>query len=129
MDEACQCRMPNAECRNSKTRSSKTAESAVSRILFLAFALSSSGADDDHSSSSIIADGIEQPTRRHRTGRPQRLPIWPCSVRGFACHPCCHGRGALLPHLFTLPLLRSPNLTITASYGGQALAGLPDEAR
>jgi len=32
----------------------------------------------------------------------ERLPIWPCSVRGFACHPCCHERGALLPHLFTL---------------------------
>src|SRR5262245_30535405 len=29
-------------------------------------------------------------------------PIWSCSVRGFACHPCYHGRGALLPHLFTL---------------------------
>ena len=32
----------------------------------------------------------------------KRFPIWPCSVRGFACHPCYHGRGALLPHLFTL---------------------------
>ena len=32
----------------------------------------------------------------------ERLPIWSCSVRGFACHPCCHGRGALLPHLFTI---------------------------
>src|SRR3970282_97470 len=31
-----------------------------------------------------------------------RHPIWSCSVRGFACHPCCHGRGALLPHHFTL---------------------------
>src|ERR1700742_2311176 len=31
-----------------------------------------------------------------------RLPIWSCSVRGFACHPCYHERGALLPHLFTL---------------------------
>src|SRR4051812_37289872 len=31
-----------------------------------------------------------------------RLPIWSCSVRGFACHPCYHRRGALLPHLFTL---------------------------
>jgi len=30
------------------------------------------------------------------------LLIWSCSVRGLACHPCCHGRGALLPHLFTL---------------------------
>jgi len=36
--------------------------------------------------------------RRH----VNRHPIWSCSVRGFACHPCCHGRGALLPHLFTL---------------------------
>src|SRR5262245_34305037 len=35
-----------------------------------------------------------------------RFPIWPCSVRGFACRPCCHGRGALLPHLFTLTRLR-----------------------
>ena len=35
-----------------------------------------------------------------------RLPIWSCSVRGFACHPCHHGRGALLPHLFTLTHLR-----------------------
>jgi hypothetical protein len=31
-----------------------------------------------------------------------RLPIWSCSVRGLACHRCCHRRGALLPHLFTL---------------------------
>src|SRR5713101_7082632 len=30
------------------------------------------------------------------------LPIWSCSVRGFACHLCYHRRGALLPHLFTL---------------------------
>jgi hypothetical protein len=36
----------------------------------------------------------------------ERFPIWSCSVRGFACHPCCHGRGALLPHLFTLTRLR-----------------------
>src|SRR5436309_9466129 len=32
----------------------------------------------------------------------ERFPIWSCSVRGFACHPCYHERGALLPHLFTL---------------------------
>ena len=31
-----------------------------------------------------------------------RLPIWSCSVRGLACRPPCGGRGALLPHLFTL---------------------------
>ena len=32
----------------------------------------------------------------------KRLPIWSCSVRGFACHLCCQRRGALLPHLFTI---------------------------
>ena len=64
---------------------------------------------DDHSSSPVITDGIKRPTRKPRTGRSMgaccqdpRFPIWPCSVRGFACHPCCHGRGALLPHLFTI---------------------------
>ena len=63
--------------------------------------------------------------RRRRTGRPQRLPIWSCSVRGFACHPCCHGRGALLPHLFTLTRLRPP--TLGAGFGGTP-GGLPAEA-
>ena len=68
--------------------------------------------DDDHSSSPAITGGIKQPTRKcfERAVRVPAslalgecdLPIWPCSVRGFACHRCCHRRGALLPHLFTL---------------------------
>ena len=37
----------------------------------------------------------------------ERLPIWSCSVRGFACHDRHRPRGALLPHLFTLTHLRS----------------------
>jgi len=37
----------------------------------------------------------------------ERLPIWSCSVRGFACHVRYRPRGALLPHLFTLTHLRS----------------------
>jgi hypothetical protein len=36
----------------------------------------------------------------------KRLPIWSCSVRGFACHLPYDRRGALLPHLFTLTRLR-----------------------
>ena len=35
-----------------------------------------------------------------------RLPIWSCSVRGFACHRPYGRRGALLPHLFTLTVLQ-----------------------
>src|SRR3954471_23747637 len=45
-------------------------------------------------------------------------PIWPCSVRGFACHPCCHGRGALLPHLFTLTLRRTAGFRQPLAQGG-----------
>jgi len=51
-----------------------------------------------------------------------RLPIWSCSVRGFACHPCYHGRGALLPHLFTLTRLRRADARLRRS---KLLAGLP----
>ena len=37
----------------------------------------------------------------------EHLPIWPCSVRGLACHPPYGARGALLPHLFTLTSRRA----------------------
>ena len=48
----------------------------------------------------------------------ERLPIWPCSVRGFACHRPYGRRGALLPHLFTLTRLR-PRPS-GSGFGGQA---------
>jgi len=94
---------------------------AVSRILS-AFAGLRQLRRDDHSSSSAIAGGIKRPTRKLRTGRPlvapslarasdggQRFPIWPCSVRGFACHLPYSRRGALLPHLFTLTSRLTPS--------------------
>ena len=31
-----------------------------------------------------------------------RSPIWSCSGWGLPCRRCCHQRGALLPHHFTL---------------------------
>jgi hypothetical protein len=34
-------------------------------------------------------------------------PIWSCSTWGLPCQSDCSGRGALLPHLFTLTLRRS----------------------
>ena len=38
---------------------------------------------------------------------PRRaVPIWSCSRRGLPCRPCHQVRGALLPHPFTLTLLR-----------------------
>ncbi len=36
------------------------------------------------------------------------FPIRPCFRRGLPCHRCCHRRGELLPHRFTLT---SPALT------------------
>ena len=51
-------------------------------------------------------------------GKCQRHPIWSCSVRGFACHPCYHGRGALLPHLFTLTLRFAPASRPVLPQGG-----------
>ena len=80
---------------------------------------------DDHSSSPAITRRIKQPTRWPRTGRPlqrspirgaNRHPIWSCSVRGFACHPCCHERGALLPHHFTLTRPRPCGLRRAVSF-------------
>src|SRR5436190_17149860 len=102
----------------STRRMLKVSQSAVSRILFPPTRLAALLRDDDHSSSPVITDGIKQPTRKPQTGRLlpilrwTRSPIWPCSVRGFACHPCCHERGALLPHLFTLTLRLAVRLRV-----------------
>src|SRR5687767_10353586 len=73
---------------------------------------------DDHSSRPVIAHRLQQPTRKlrravffeQRTRHASvlgRFPIWPCSVRGFACHLPYSRRGALLPHLFTLTYRRA----------------------
>src|SRR6266566_53223 len=32
--------------------------------------------------------------------------IWPCSSWGLPCRTCCHERGGLLLHLFTLAIVR-----------------------
>ena len=39
---------------------------------------------------------------RVRRGSRLRLPIWSCTRWGFPCRSCRQGRGALLPHRFTL---------------------------
>ena len=51
--------------------------------------------------SSDLPGGSDGPSVARRDRRA-RLPIWSCSVRGFACHRCYQRCGALLPHLFTL---------------------------
>src|SRR5215211_104415 len=66
----------------------EVSQSAVSRILFPPTPLRAT-ADDDHSSSPVITDGIKQPTRKHQTGRlvptlaSGRAPLFglaPCGV-------------------------------------------------
>ena len=40
---------------------------------------------DCHSSGTIVADALKQPTRKPR-GPRDRFPIWPCSGWGLPCH-------------------------------------------
>ena len=62
---------------------------AVSRILFPSTRQPCGGRaqDDNHSSSPAIAGGIEQPTRKLRTGRPRALPYLALLRAGFCLPP------------------------------------------
>ncbi len=63
------------------------------------------------STSPWISSGLPESARGSalRTPFPKvhRFPIWPCSRWGLPCQPCCQGRGALLPHRFTLAVPHS----------------------
>ena len=52
--------------------------------------------------SSDLPEGSVRAARR----LAPRPPIWSCSRWGLPCHRCCHRRGALLPHHFTLTATR-----------------------
>jgi len=56
-------------------------ERTVSRVLFPAPVTHVRG--DDHSSRTAVADGLKQPTRKSRTGRPQTLPYLALLRMGF----------------------------------------------
>ena len=60
---------------------------AVSRILFCRRSPCGELQRDDHSSSPVIADGIERPTRRLRTGRPSASPYLALLRAGFSLPP------------------------------------------
>ena len=58
-----------------------------------------------------------QPTRKARGPRVELslpFPIWPCSRWGLPCRPCCHVRGALLPHRFTLAFAGCPARAVSS---------------
>jgi hypothetical protein len=67
---------------------------------------------DDHSSGTLLAQRLEQPTRTtdrrhpirtcHLRGSIRVVPIRSCSRWGLPCRLRCRRRGALLPHRFTL---------------------------
>src|SRR5258708_15578424 len=62
---------------------------------------------DSHSSGIRVTAQLKRPTRKPMwatcSGRKAaRFPIWSCSRWGLPCRWCCHPRGALLPHHFTL---------------------------
>jgi hypothetical protein len=63
--------------------------------------------EGSHSSRAHVAMRLERPTRgpaRATRCGPKTAcpPIWSCSEWGLPCRRCCHRRGALLPHHFTL---------------------------
>ena len=65
--------------------------------------------EGNHSSGIAVAASLKRPTRKHARitlrcdlAMPRDFPIWPCSRWGLPCRRCCHRRGALLPHRFTL---------------------------
>jgi len=70
---------------------------------------------DDHSSGPSVAGRFSRPTRAPGPAKPRPprggrdAPIRSCSRRGLPCRPGHPVRGGLLPHPFTLALLRSPN--------------------
>src|SRR6202161_2851697 len=62
---------------------------------------------DSHSSGIRVAAQLKRPTRKPMWATcsgfyTARFPIWSCSRWGLPCRWCCHPRGALLPHHFTL---------------------------
>jgi len=62
---------------------------------------------DSHSSGIRVAAQLKRPTRKPMWATcsgfwAARFPIWSCSRWGLPCRWCCHPRGALLPHHFTL---------------------------
>jgi hypothetical protein len=64
-----------------------------------------------HSSGTRVAARLARPTRaakrecfQARLAPDHAAPIRSCSRWGLPCRPCCQGRGALLPHRFTLTL-------------------------
>ena len=65
-------------------------------------------ARDGHSSGTRLAARLARPTRAAERESLLRLPAAPaapirsCSRWGLPCRPRCRGRGALLPHRFTL---------------------------
>jgi len=83
------------------------AAGSVSRILSTPLR-----AQDGHSSRRRVTTSLQRPTRRfdapsqHVPAEAGFLPIWSCSVWGLPCPGHYWTGGALLPHLFTLTLLR-----------------------
>ena len=63
---------------------------------------------DSHSSRAYVTAGLKQPTRERRKGPPY-APLFGLAPSGvYLAAACCHLRGALLPHPFTLTVYRFP---------------------
>ena len=66
------------------TRRKERRRGTISRILYPTPPANGTAPSDDHSSSPTITGGVEQPTRRLRTGRPQTPPYLVLLRAGFS---------------------------------------------
>ena len=73
---------------------------------------------DGHSSRRPVARMLKQPTRtaarKFTCPKIGNHPYWSCSRWGLPCRPCHQGRGALLPHPFTLASVNGGGLLSVA---------------
>ncbi len=89
-------RAAGAPSRDFGVRQNKSQSGPVSRILFRL-----SAAATIYLGRRLLAGSSALPAARNDAGRVW-LPIWTCWRWGFPCRSPRGGRGALLPHLFTL---------------------------
>ena len=75
-----------------------------------------------HSSGRVVSFPLLRPTRNGASDA--EVPVWPCSERGLPCRPRCLGRGALLPHHFTLAVRKK-----VSGLGGMFSAALSVASR
>jgi len=97
----------NRTCRTVENRRQKNARQSVSRVLSAPCGtgrpfLWDASHDAPHATNPDGGTGTSPRSSPLRSANIAAAPIRSCSRWGLPNHPCCQGRGALLPHRFAL---------------------------